>query len=195
MLVATHGAGGRPDDACNRFRALVGARAFVLCPRGVSVDVFAERGAAGFFYPTHHALAREVSAALAALIATFGERVDTRAPVYAGFSQGAVMGALAFVTTSAPFPRMLLVEGGVGERDEWTLAGAQAFHDAGGARVLLVCGRASCFEAAKHTERLLERAGIEARARFGPGGHTEDGPVGEVVQKELPWLLEGDARW
>jgi len=195
LLVSAHGAGGRPEPHCAFFRRLVAGRAFVLCPRGARLGTDAPLDQGGFFYPNHHALGREVVAALAALAARFGARVDLRAPVYAGFSQGATMGALAFVKQGGPFARMLLIEGGVGEYDEWTIANARAFHEGGGARVLLACGREACAEAARRTEGRLAKAGLDARAVYGAAGHTYGGAVGEAIEAALPWLFDGDPRW
>ena len=93
--------------------------------------------AAGFYYRDHHALAAELRAALAALDRRFGARVDHAGAVYAGFSQGATMGALALPEFG--FTSAMLVEGGT---DDWTVTHARAFHDAGGERVVFVAAPA-----------------------------------------------------
>jgi predicted esterase len=196
LLVVTHGAGGRPEPHCAFWRALLGSRGFILCPRGSLLGSLAEPQDQGFFYRDHHALEREVTAAMAALRARFGELVDDRAPMYAGFSQGATMGALAFVKRPAVFARLVLIEGGSGESDEWTISGARAFRETGGARVLFACGRASCFLAAKKSVTYLDKAGVEGRVVHAAGaGHTYGGAVAEAVQGALAWITEGDARW
>lgn len=196
ILVIAHGAGGRPEPHCDFWRAILGSRGFLVCPRGVRLDTFAEPADQGFFYPDHHALAREVTAALAAVHARFGARVDERAPIYVGFSQGATMGALAFVTRSAPFARLVLIEGGVGESDEWTINGARASHEGGVERVLFACGRPSCFSAAQRSLTYLEKAGLEGRVVHAAGaGHTYGGAVADAVLGALPWVFEGDPRW
>jgi predicted esterase len=196
ILVIAHGAGGRPEPHCDFWRAILGARGFLVCPRGVRLDTFAEPADQGYFYPDHHALAREVTAALAALHARFGERLDERAPIYVGFSQGATMGALAFVTRAAPFARLVLIEGGVGESDEWTINGARASHEGGVERVRFACGRPSCFSAAQRSLTYLEKAGLEGRVVHAAGaGHTYGGAVADAVIGALPWVFEGDPRW
>jgi predicted esterase len=196
ILVIAHGAGGRPEPHCDFWRGLLGERGFLLCPRGVRLDTFAEPANQGYFYPDHHALAREVTAALAALRARFGERLDERAPIYAGFSQGATMGALAFVGRAATFARLILIEGGVGESDEWTIHGARAFREGGAERVLFACGRPSCFSAAQRSLTYLGKAGLEGRVVHAVGaGHTYGGAVADRVIHALPWVLEGDLRW
>ncbi|MEP7122586.1 MAG: hypothetical protein ABJE95_16810 [Byssovorax sp.] len=196
ILVIAHGAGGRPEPHCDFWRARLGSRGFLLCPRGALLGAFAEPADQGFFYPDHHALAREVTGALAALHARFGDRLDERAPIYVGFSQGATMGALAFATRAGPFARLVLIEGGVGESDEWTINGARAFREGGAERVLFVCGRPSCFLAAQRSLTYLGKAGLEGRVVHAAGaGHTYGGKVANALIDALPWVFEGDPRW
>ncbi len=196
LLVVTHGAGGSPEPHCAFWREMLGDRGFILCTRGVPLGSSAEPQDQGFFYRDHRALEREVSAAMDALRARFGELLDDRAPIYAGFSQGATMGALAFVKRPAVFARLVLIEGGSGEAEEWTINGARAFRESGGARVLFACGRVGCAVAAKRTITYLDKAGLPGRVVHAVGaGHTYGGPVAEEVRGALPWITEGDARW
>ncbi len=196
LLVVAHGAGGRPEPHCAFWRELVGAKGFVLCPRGVLLGAYAAPADQGYFYPDHHALEREVVAAIAALRARFGAELDDRAPIYVGFSQGATMGALAFVKRPAAFARLVLIEGGVGESDEWTIDGARAFHEGGAERVLFACGRPTCFTAAQRSLTYLRKAGLEGRVVHAVGaGHTYGGAVADAVTRSLPWIFEGDPRW
>ena len=196
LLVVAHGAGGRPEPHCAFWRDLLGARGFLLCPRGVLLGAYAAPADQGYFYPDHHALEREVLAAIDALRARFGARLDDRAPIYVGFSQGATMGALAFVKRPAAFARLVLIEGGVGESNEWTIDGARAFHEGGAERILFVCGRPSCSSAARRSLTYLGKAGLEGRVLHAAGaGHTYGGAVAEAVRRALPWVLEGDPRW
>lgn len=193
VLVATHGAGGTPESLCALWRELIGAGAFILCPRGVTMDLDAPPAARGYFYPTHAALRRETLAALEALRARFGDRVDARQAVYTGFSQGAIMGALAFALDPAPFTGLVLVEGGA---EEWSLYTARKLKAGGGRRVVIACGRRACTDAARRSARYLEREGIEARVvDASDTGHSFGGAVRAGVEAALPWLLAGDARW
>lgn len=193
LLVATHGARGTPEKLCALWREAVGELAFVLCPRGVTMDVYAPPESRGYFYPSHPALEREVRAALAALAERFPGRVDAARAVYAGFSQGAVMGALSFSARPAPFAGLVLIEGG---DEEWSLHGARTFAAGGGQRVLFACGRARCAAAAKRSAGYLRRAGVEGRVVDASGaGHTYEGIVREGVLAAFPWLVGDDARW
>ncbi len=55
--------------------------------------------------------------------------------LYAGFSQGATMGALMLVDHAQEVKRLVLVEGGFAD---WNVARARAFRERGGERVLFV---------------------------------------------------------
>jgi predicted esterase len=191
LLVATHGAGGVPEADCEEWKYWVGTRAFILCPRGKGIVA---SGAWGYYYPDHHALDREVVAAVDALrAAPTGARVDTDRAVYTGFSQGATMGALMMRAQGARFPRLVLVEGGFAE---WTVGIARKYRAAGGERVLLVCGTNGCATRARRSAEWLTRAGLEAIAEHAQGaGHTTGGPVADAIGRRLDWVLEGDARW
>ncbi len=196
VAVATHGAGGRAEPHCRYWRALLGPRPFIVCPRGrrtLSIDPGTEPG---FYYPGHPQLGREVEAVLAALAAKWGPWVDLDAPLYAGYSQGAGMGAMILPTHSGKFARAVLVEGGFGQFQEWNIAAAQRFRENGGKRVLFACGRPVCFELAKECAHWLELGGVEARVVYGAGaGHTNAGTVEEELRGALAWLLGGDPRW
>ncbi len=59
-----------------RYLARIVRAGFVLCPRGMPIDVRTPDAGRIFYYPDHHALSREVAAAVSALSARFGDRVD-----------------------------------------------------------------------------------------------------------------------
>ena len=196
VVVATHGAGGRPEGQCRLWQALVGAHAFVLCLRGISSNRFEPPESTGYYYPGHPALGAELGAALDALGARYRPYVDLRAPVYAGFSQGASMGALLLPSHPAGFARAALIEGGYGMFQEWNVAAARTFHDHGGERVVLACGRLRCLEQAQHTARQLERGGLSVRVLYAPGvGHGYGGAMEQQLRANLAWLVEGDPRF
>jgi predicted esterase len=191
VLVATHGAGGTPIAHCAMWRTVVGTRAFVLCPTGVRMYGTVD----AFFYDGHIELGKEVGLALAALAQRFGDDVDMRAPIYAGYSQGAGMGSLMLPTHAAGFSRAVLIEGGYGAAQEWNVASARRFRERGGLRVVLACGRPRCRDQAKVTASYMERAGLEARVVFANVGHTYGGELYEKVREAFVWLVEGDPRW
>ncbi|XXX75918.1 hypothetical protein WMF30_50535 [Sorangium sp. So ce134] len=196
VLVVAHGAGDRPEWHCEIWRAMVRGAGFVLCPRGKPIDARMPDGGRIFYYPDHHALSREVAAAVSALSRRFGDRVDLRDPIYAGFSQGAIMGALLLPGHPARFARAALIEGGYGGFGEWTLGTVRRFRGGGGARVLLACGRADCAAQARKTQAMLERGGVTARVLHAEGaGHTYGGSMERALHEAYPWVVEGDPRW
>jgi pimeloyl-ACP methyl ester carboxylesterase len=147
----------------------------------------------GYFYRDHHALEREVLAALEALRQTFGDRVAPGPVVYAGYSQGGVMGALMVVNHPETFQRVILVEGG--ER-EWDVPTAMKFREGGGKRVLLVCGRHVCSEAARKSVWWLRRGQVDVRHEsVSGGGHTYGGAVGQRLADTFGWVVRDDPRW
>jgi predicted esterase len=194
--VATHGAGGRPEPHCQLWRRVAGPRAFILCPAGAPTHPQADELETGYYYPGHPALGAELSAAIDALAERYGSWLDRREPIYAGYSQGATMGALVLPTHPAAFARAALVEGGSGESREWNIAAARRFADHGGRRVLLACGRPVCAETGAVTVGSLRRGGLQARLVHAAGaGHSYLGPMEDSLREAFGWLIEGDSRW
>lgn len=196
VIVAAHGAGDRPDWQCGYWRELVKGGAFVLCPRGFPMNPYVPEPQTGFFYTTHHQLGAEITAALAALAERFPQHADLRAPLYAGFSQGAIMGALLLPNHPARFSRAVLIEGGYGLFQEWNRLVARSFQRRGGERILLACGRVDCTAKADISAGYMRQEGLEARVVTAPeAGHTYGGGVASEVAGALDWVLEGDARF
>jgi predicted esterase len=182
ILVAAHGAGDSPEWQCEHWGAVARGRYFVLCPRGLSL------GGGGYYYANHFALERELLAALAAVKRSHGAWVRPDGGVYTGYSQGATMGALMVIEHGAKFPHLVLVEGGTAE---WSLGRAKRFAATGGKSVALVCGGSGCMKRAQSSAKILERAGLRARAEHAEGGgHTYVGIVGERATDLLEnWLF------
>jgi predicted esterase len=195
LIVATHGAGGLARVHCRLWQSIVGARGFVLCPRGHRIMPHEPNGVAGYFYDGHPALGREISLALEALRQRYGGRVDMTAPLFAGYSQGAGMGSMLLPNHPARFARAVLVEGGFGEYQEWNIAVSRQFHERGGAKVLLGCGRIMCLELARTTASYMRRAGLQTKVVYADVGHSYDGPLYEQIRDSFAWLVEGDPRW
>lgn len=196
VIVATHGAGGRPDYQCEWWRRIVENRAFVLCLTGKAMYPYEPSGWTGYFYTGHPALGREMSAAFAALREQFDLYVDPEAPVFAGYSQGAIMGALLLPAHPLRFARAVLIEGGFGGYQEWNVAVARRFAEHGGQRVLLACGRKRCAERAQKTAQYLEMGGLQARVVYARGaGHTYYGPMEREIRDAFGWIVSGDERF
>jgi pimeloyl-ACP methyl ester carboxylesterase len=190
VLVVTHGAGGTARAHCELWARIVSDKALLLCVRGRA------RGpnpADGEYYPDHPTLERETFAALSALRAQYAARIADGPVLYAGFSQGATMGALMLVDHAEEVTRLVLVEGGFAD---WNVARARAFRERGGQRVLFVCGRKECAQGAKISAHWFELAGVPVRVEYVPGaGHSHGERIEARIVSALPWWLEGEARW
>jgi predicted esterase len=163
-------------------------RASLLCLRGKRR--FAGDPSQGYYYPDHLALRREVTIAV--------ERFEAVAPkarpyVYAGYSQGATMGALAVAPSGDVFSDLLLVEGGFAD---WSTALVNQFKRSGGRAVLIVCGTQHCRDLARGAVARFTSLGVDAKAVWASGaGHRPDGPVEQRTLDALPFLLQRDERW
>jgi pimeloyl-ACP methyl ester carboxylesterase len=187
------------EPHCERWRDLSRSRAYVVCPRGTPIGLQEPgRAPTGYFYRDHRALGREVMAARAAAIDAFSARLDPARALYAGFSQGATMGALflhelADTPDHGAFAKLVLVDGGW---VEWTKGLAEKEKASGLERVVLVCGQTRCAREGKKRVGWMEQAGLAVRYAYAQGaGHTWGGAVGDHVEASLPWLLEGDDRF
>lgn len=195
LIVMAHGAGGSPELQCERWRPVVQQRAFVLCIRGYTLGL-KDAPHPRFFYPTHNALGRELESALSELARVFDGLIDMKQPVFIGFSQGAVMGAMILPNHPAKFTRAVLTEGGSGEFSEWNIPVARRFAERGGKRVLLVCGRPSCNAFAEDTGRWLKKAGLVTSVLLVKGaGHDERAILNKGLANAFEWLVEDDPRF
>jgi predicted esterase len=192
VLITAGGAGDTPEWQCEAWRAIVRDRGFVLCLRGLPLNPRSP-SETGYYYRNHFALEDELVAAIDALRAQFGPAADAGPDLYAGYSQGATMGSLVMIRNPSRLPRAVLVEGG---SREWSERVARQFRQAGGQRVLFVCGQTHCFKWAEAARAHLEKAGVQARAVHVEGaGHTYDGAVAVKVRENFEWIVAGDARW
>ncbi|MEI9952279.1 MAG: hypothetical protein WDO74_25645 [Pseudomonadota bacterium] len=187
LVVAAHGAGGSAEWECEYWRRLTQGRAFVLCLQGTPLG----RTGAGYYYRDHLALNREFVAAERAA-RTADPRILAVSGLYAGFSQGATMGAPNLAQHAAAFPYAVLIEGFA----PWNVPGGRKFLGNGGRRILIACGSKECASVAKTSERWLRAAEVPVRVEYAAGtGHTPAGAVMELTAAALPWLLEGDPHW
>jgi predicted esterase len=190
ILVVAHGAGGTPEAHCDLWARISKGKALLLCVRGRARSPVA---ADGDYYPDHPSLERETFAALSALRARFADRIAPGPVFYAGFSQGATMGALMLVEHASEVTRLALVEGGFAD---WNVARARDFHARGGERVLFVCGRKECADPARNAAQWFNAAGVPARVEYVHGaGHSHDARMEARIAATYSWFTEGDARW
>lgn len=191
VLLVAHGAGDRPEWQCDWWESALGGRAVVLCLRGSAM--YPRDPQTGYYFKNHYTLESEALAALAALEREHGDAIAPGPALYAGFSQGAIMGALILPRHPERFRRAILIEGGY---DEWDVRAAERVASGGGARVLFACGQSYCASHARRSMQWLRKGGVETRLELAPGaGHTYAGGVGERVLDAFGWVVEGDPRW
>jgi predicted esterase len=185
LVVAAHGAGGAPEWDCEYWSRLLADRAFVLCPRGTAM------GPGSYYFKHHYALGAEVAAATTEARRQF-PRILPSSGVYAGFSQGASMGALMIPGHADQFPYVVLIEGFT----QWNIPLGRAFAKRGGRALLFVCGTRACATKAEASTQALQQTTVRARSEHAVGaGHTASGAVMERVVRQLPWLLANDPAW
>ncbi|MET0411297.1 MAG: hypothetical protein ABW217_08365, partial [Polyangiaceae bacterium] len=177
-LVAAHGAGETPEMHCALWRSIVGERGVIVCPRGQPMKQGRDEG---FFYPTHFKLEREVLATLKALRERYPQHADTAPATYAGFSQGANMGALMLVEHGGELPRIFLLEGGSGDMNP---ARSRRFKKTGGKAAAIVCGRPKCASQARRNAEHMRKLGLQGDAYYVEGaGHSNFDMMFPTLQK------------
>lgn len=183
VLFATHGAGGRAEHHCVHWLHILEEPHVIVCPRGRRMVKSDPSG--GYYYPTHTELEKEVLATAHAL-----KKLEFAAAPpwgYAGYSQGATMGALMLIDHGDLFDRLILLEGGT---EGWSRARAARYFEGGGRKILFGCGTPSCDRSARAAESAMRGAGLDVRVRSAEGaGHTYGGGVEDAITPELPWLF------
>lgn len=195
VLVVAHGAGGRAEQHEQAWRSLVSEKVAILAFRGRRLRKSDAQG--GYYYPNHHALNAELEALVNAALenAALAEHLAPFPWTYAGYSQGATMGALALVDQGHWFSRFIFIEGGT---EGWTVERARRLSSASGdvLRVAWVCGTESCRKGAEQAKSIVRRADVSARVFLAPGGgHTYLGTVGTQVEAAWAWLYSSEAAW
>lgn len=189
-LVAAHGAGETPEMHCALWRSIVGERGVIVCPRGQPMKQGRDDG---FFYPTHFKLEREVLATLKALRERYPKHADTAPATYAGFSQGANMGALMLVEHGGALPRIFLLEGGSGDM---TPARSRRFKKTGGKAAAIVCGRPKCASQARRNAEHMRKLGLQGDAYYVEGaGHSNFDMMFPTLRRAWERLVKDDPRW
>lgn len=191
VFVITHGAGGHAAWHCQHYHRLLDGRATLICPQGKLRH--AKEPALGYYYPDHLALRREVLSAVERFEALAPQTLARRPYVYAGYSQGATMGALAFAEHGELFSQLVLVEGGFAD---WSDALISRFRATGGGGVLFICGTKQCATQATSAAGRFVAHGLKSSAFWAKGaGHIPDGAVGQTLSEHLGFLLDLDPRW
>lgn len=192
VVVALHGNFDRPSWNCETLPKLVQGRAWLLCIRGV-LRRDTPREWERYTYGSRPRVLAEIDAALAALVALHGERVDPATPLLAGFSLGAIYAARFAAAQPARFPRLYLVEG---SHPVWTAKNLRRFATGGGRWVLFGCGRRGC---GAWSRRLCTRLGQLkvrcAEVTVPDLGHAYTDPLPQKALPDFRRMLADDPRY
>lgn len=188
IVVVIHGARDRAEWQCGSFRGLFGAGVFVVCPQGIAVS--AEGGLYGL--GSFDENAAELRAVLAALKARYGRYVAPSPIVLVGYAEGAAMAADLARQEPKFFARVALVNG-----DPQTLSSSTAkiFAERGGQRLLLFCTNPECEKSGGERALWFTRQGALAKVTSAAVGPYFDAAFADALKKEIPWLIDGDARF
>jgi poly(3-hydroxybutyrate) depolymerase len=187
IVVVLHGAVDRAEWQCGSFRGVLGGRVFILCPQGVRVAASDAYGLGSFDDSV-----AELRAGLAALKARFGAHVAPSPVVLIGYGEGAAVAADLARQEPAFFARVALVNGNPAA---FTSSATKVFAERGGKRVLFFCGNDACDASGVERALLLTREGVSAKSIKGQVGPYLDQRFTDALKVEMPWLVEGDARW
>jgi poly(3-hydroxybutyrate) depolymerase len=188
VVVAVHGAGDHPGNACAEWNGVLGGFAFIVCPHGFPA------GKDRYSWGSADDVAARAERALELVRGRYDRHVASGKAVYAGFSQGATLGPAAVKARPQLFGAVALVELGHTPVD---LRGVvNALGAAGTGNVLIGCTSGGCDAWAKRAKSALEREGIAVRTvSTGNRGHVFDDALAKALAPHIPWLVGDDPRW
>jgi poly(3-hydroxybutyrate) depolymerase len=188
IVVVLHGARDRAEWQCGSFRGLFGGRVFILCPQGVLAT--GEGGLYGL--GSIDDSVAELRAGLAALKARFGAHVAPSPIVLVGYAEGAAVAADLARQEPSFFARVALLNGNPAALSP---SATKIFAQRGGKRMLFFCLDDACESNGVERALLLTRAGVVAKAVKADVGPYLDQRFVDALRSEVPWLVEGDARF
>jgi len=147
-----------------------------------------------FGWSTTRSIQSAVDRSLSELQKAFGQYLHEAPMVYAGFSQGAELAGQFLILNAQRFPVAALAEGGYSYLNDAKFS--HAYRQAGGQRVMLVCGTPHCFVSANHAKTVLETAGLTAIVCGDPlSGHNLNGRMQNAIRRNWAQLVEGISGW
>jgi len=188
VMFVAHGAGGSAREVLDYFKRLLADRYVIVAVAGTPLSRAEPQG--GHYYKNHLELEKEVLSVAKRLTneSQLGPAALSKPPwIYAGYSQGATMGALFLINHAQWFDRLILIEGGI---EGWNLARSRRYKEGGGLRLLWLCGTPGCATGATKARDVALQVGLEAQAETLVGaGHVYWGPVGKQLAALLPWVV------
>ena len=183
IVVGVHGSGERAEDACETWRAAIGAHAFVVCPKGVRW-----RWVKNETWGPAWVLAERADKALAAVRARYGERAAPGPVVYAGFSLGATLAPEVIALRPGVYGAAIMVE--VGHTPLWAPRAATQLAKGGVSKVVVACATHPCLAFERRLEAAARGGAVNVTLADGVigRGHFFDAPVIAAIARAWPEL-------
>ena len=187
VTLVLHGNYDRPEWQCETWRHIAAYRGWVLCPRGAPTP-WAPPEEDRWHYPGYKALAREIDAALDALIAKYGEKVTLEEMVLVGFSLGAIYAPSLIINQPNRFTYVFFIEGGVDKLETWRL---RALKRAGVKGIGMAMSTPKYRAAAQSLMKRIEKQGMRAVfVDMRGAGHNYRADFEETGRAALAELLD-----
>lgn len=184
VIVYLHGRGGRPDHDCRRWARVARSLGWLVCPSGPSP--YGAGRAWDNNWPTAH---RATMAAIRALRAEYGRRVQLWGNTLIGFSEGAYAAMNVGVREPRTFNRWLIL---AANSTYWGGPGLEALGSARDRvrRVYLITGeRDEVVDGTREVESWLRKAGVTTRVS------TPNDMGHEVMLERKPELYRAALTW
>lgn len=181
IVVGVHGSGERAEDACEIWRAAIGAHAFVVCPKGVRW-----RWVKNETWGPAWVLAERADKAIAAVRARYADRVTAGPVVYAGFSLGATLAPEVIALRPGVYGAAIMVE--VGHTPLWAPRAATQLAKGGVTKVVVACATHPCAAFERRLEAAVKGSAVNVSLADGAigRGHFFDAPVIAAIARTWP---------
>lgn len=189
IMIALHGGSEKPEVACDAWRFIVDAYAFVVCPRGFGGN----EARLGWRAPAD--TQERITRAVVATKKMFGRSIkDTPTFVLAGFSMGATH--VAHVARVNPETYRRIVIGDAAYDPQPTFTFASSWVAGGGERALFLCTTSGCEPSMRSAAQRV--AAAHAPAHLNIAATQKHGLSSEAcrsLRRDWAWLVEGTPGW
>ena len=188
IMVALHGGSDHPEWACNAWRGIINAYAFLVCPHGTGTNE------ASLAWASPADTKARIARAVDATRKKFGSWVREAPVVLVGFSMGATQAALLARSDPKTYPRVALAESAYAPEAAMAFAGPWAA--GGGERAIFLCTTVGCEGPYRSAARNVAQHHAPARLVIaGTNAHGMWDDVVRAMRRDWPWLVEGVAGW
>jgi pimeloyl-ACP methyl ester carboxylesterase len=189
IMIALHGGSEKPEVACDAWRLIVDAYAFVVCPRGFGGND------ARLGWRTPGDTQERIMRAVNATKKMFGASIkDTPTFILAGFSMGATQVAHVARTTPQLYRRIVIGDAAYDPQPTFTFA--QKWIAGGGERALFLCTTSGCEPSMRNAAKRVSTEHAPARLNIAATQkHGLSVEAGKSLRRDWPWITEGTPGW